>query len=145
MKKDTSGGLGKLLVLIIMNKHFSHFWKSVPFIVKFNLLFVLVFLNIWDFVISREFLNASVLGIIMFTPATILWLIDSFKAAMLGTLYSLFLATVLAVFFVEGYYGGAGWFVKISFWLPYLAAAVVNAVWGLRIYGKHKRKSVNRV
>lgn len=126
-----------------MNKRLFHFWKSAPFIVKFNLLFVLVFLNIWDFMISREFLNASVLGIIMFAPATILWVIDSFKAAMLGTLYSLFLAAVLAVFFIEGYESEVGWFFKISFWLPYLAAAVVNAVWGLRIYGKYKRKAVN--
>lgn len=126
-----------------MNKRFKHFWKSFPVIVKFNLFFVLVFLNIWDFIISRELLNASVLGIIMFAPATILWLIDSFKAAMLGTLYSLFLAAVLAVFFVEGYQGGTGWLIKISFWLPYLVVAVVNAVIGLRIYGKHKRKSVN--
>lgn len=126
-----------------MNKRFSHFWKSVPVIVKFNLLFVLVFLNIWDFIISREFFNASILGIIMFAPATILWFIDSFKAAMLATLFSLFLAAILAVFFVEGYYGGAGWLVKLSFWLPYLAVAVVNAIWGLRIYGKHKRKTVS--
>lgn len=116
------------------------FGKSRSNIVKFNLIFVFIFLNIWDFVISREFLNAMVLGIVMFGPVTVLWFVNSFKVSMLATLYSIFLTTVLSVFFIEGYQGGAGWFLKISFWSPYLVVAFVNAFWGLRIYSKHKIK-----
>lgn len=116
------------------------FKKNNLNIVKFNLFFVFVFLNIWDYIISRQLFNAMVLGIVMFAPVIFLWSIKSFKTSMLATLYSIFLSSVLSVFFVEGYEAGAGWFVKISFWLPYLLAAVINAVWGLRIYAKYKTR-----
>lgn len=109
-------------------------------VITFNIIFVLVFLNIWDFIVSRELINAMVLGIIMFAPVTIMWKLNSFKASMLATLYSIFLSFVLAVFFAEGYQGGTGWLLKLGFWLPYLVVAVVNALWGLRIYSKYKEK-----
>lgn len=117
------------------------FFKKARFsIFKFNLIFVFVFLNIWDFIISRQLFNAMVLGVVMFGPVTFLWSVKSFKAYMLATLYSIFLSSMLAVFFVEGYEPGASWFLKMSFWLPYLVIAIVNAFWGLRIYSKHKAK-----
>lgn len=109
-------------------------------IVRINLIFVFVFLNIWDVIISRQLFNAMVLGIVMLAPVTILWSIKSFKASMLATMYAIFLSSVLTVFFVEGYEPGTGWFIKMSFWLPYLAVMVINAFWGLRIYSKYKSK-----
>lgn len=114
--------------------------KKKGSIFKFNLIFVFIFLNMWDFVISRQLFNAMVLGIVMFAPVTFLWAIRSFKASMLATLYAIFLSSTLAVFFIEGYEAGPGWILKISFWLPYLVVAIVNAFWGLKIYSKHKAK-----
>ncbi len=120
---------------------FSKFVKRSNLdIVRFNLVFVFIFLNIWDVIISRQLFNAMVLGIVMMAPTTILWTVKSFKASMLATLYSIFLSSVLTVFFVEGYEAGTGWFIKISFWLPYLAVSMINAFWGLRIYSKYKAK-----
>lgn len=123
-----------------MKKQLKFFGKIGSNIVKFNLVFVFVFLNVWDFIISRQLFNAMVLGVVMFGPVTILWAIKTFKASMLATLYSIFLSSMLAVFFVEGYEPGASWFLKMSFWLPYLIVAVINAFWGLRIYSKYRTK-----
>lgn len=109
-------------------------------IVKFNLIFVFVFLNIWDFIISRQLFNAMVLGVVMFGPVIFLWSVKSFKVSMLATLYSISLSSILTVFFVEGYEAGAGWFLKIIFWFPYLIVGFINAFWGLRIYSKHKTR-----
>lgn len=116
------------------------FKKTKIDIVRFNLIFVFIFLNIWDIIISRQLFNAMVLGVVMLAPVTILWTIKSFKASMLATLYAIFLSAVLSVFFVEGFEPGTGWFIKISFWLPYLAVSAINAFWGLRIYSKYKSK-----
>lgn len=116
------------------------FKKNRLNIFKFNLIFVFVFLNIWDFIISRQLFNAMVLGIVMLGPVTFLWTIRSFKASMLATLYSIFLSSVLTVFFVEGYEPGVSWFLKMSFWLPYLVIAIINAFWGLKIYSKYRTK-----
>lgn len=118
----------------------NFFKKNSLDIVKFNLIFVFVFLNIWDYIISGQLFNAMVLGLVMFGPVTFLWSVKSFKAYMLATLYSIFLSSVLTVFFVEGYEPGASWFLKMSFWLPYLVIAIVNAFWGLRIYSKYRTK-----
>lgn len=109
-------------------------------IVKFNLIFVFIFLNVWDFIISRQLFNAMVLGVVMFGPVIFLWSIKSFKTSMLATLYSIFLSSVLTVFFVEGYEPGASWLIKTSFWMPYLFTSVINAIWGLSIYAKYKTR-----
>lgn len=116
------------------------FKKTKIDIVRFNLIFVFIFLNIWDVIISRQLFNAMVLGVVMLAPVTILWTIKSFKASMLATMYAIFLSSVLSVFFVEGFEPGTGWFIKISFWLPYLAVSIINAFWGLRIYSRYKSK-----
>lgn len=116
------------------------FKKKKESILRFNLIFIFIFLNIWDYAISRQLFNAMILGIVMFAPLTFLWSIKSFKISMLATLYAIFLSSTLAVFFVEGYEAGTGWILKISFWLPYLVVAIVNAFWGLQIYSKHKAK-----
>ena len=116
------------------------FGKKAQSILKFNLVFIFIFLNVWDFLISRQLFNAMVLGIIMFAPLTFLWAVKSFKVSMLATFYAILLSSTLAVFFIEGYEAGSGWILKISFWLPYLLVAIVNAFWGLKIYSKHKAK-----
>ena len=108
-----------------------------------NVLFVLVFLNIWDFIISRQIFNAMVLGIFLFSVPALLWLVGSFRAAMLNTLISIFEFTILLVFVLESFeLGGAMTGASKSlFWFPYLLLAAFNAFWGLRIYAKSVHKS----
>ena len=114
-------------------------------LVKINLLFVFVFLNLWDFLISREFFNGMVLGILMFGPPTFLWIVGTTRAAALVTLISIFEFAVLGVFVLEGFeLGGAATTVKSVFWLPYLLMAVVNGFWGLKIYSEHREGKENR-
>jgi len=103
---------------------------------KFNLLFVLVFLNIWDFVVNRDFFNGMVMGIVMFGPAAFFWLIGTVRAAAVVTLISLFEFTVLSVFIIDGLSAG----LKSIFWLPYLVMAGLNLFWGLKIYTNYRKK-----
>lgn len=107
-----------------------------------NLLFVLVFLNIWDFVTSRQIFNAMTLGIFLFGIPALLWFVGSFRAAMLNTLISIFEFTILLVFVLESFeLGGAMTGASKSlFWFPYLLLAAFNAFWGLRIYSKNRLK-----
>ena len=110
---------------------------------KMNLLFIFVFLNIWDFVISREILNAMVLGIVMFSPAAFLWYIGTMRAIVLLTMISIFEFTVMLVFILQGFeLGGWDTTVKSIFWLPYLVMAGVNGFWGLAIYSEAKEKKI---
>jgi hypothetical protein len=110
-------------------------------LVKINSLFVIVFLNLWDFLISREFFNGMVLGILMFGPPTFLWIIGTARAAALTTLISIFEFALLAVFVLEGFeLGGAATTLKSVFWLPYLLMAAVNGFWGLKIYSEYREK-----
>ncbi len=103
---------------------------------KFNLFFILVFLNLWDFVINRDFFNGMALGLVMFGPTTFLWFIGTVRAAAVVTLISLFESTVLGVFIIDGMSAG----LKSIFWLPYLAAAGLNLAWGLKIYSDYRKK-----
>lgn len=107
-----------------------------------NLLFVLVFLNIWDFVTSREIFNAMVLGIFLFAIPALLWFIGTFRAAMLNTLISISEFVVLLVFVLESFELGGAMIgaSKSLFWFPYLLLAAFNAFWGLRIYSKNRLK-----
>lgn len=107
-----------------------------------NLLFVLVFLNVWDFVTSREIFNAMALGIFLFAIPALLWFIGTFRAVMLNTLISIFEFTVLLVFVLESFeLGGATTGASKSvFWFPYVLLAAFNAIWGLRIYAKNRVK-----
>jgi len=112
-------------------------------LVRINLLFIVIFLNIWDFLISREFFNGMVLGILMFGPPTFLWIVGTARAAALTTLISIFEFAVLAVFVLEGFeLGGAATTLKSVFWLPYLLMAAINGFWGLKIYSEYREKKV---
>ena len=103
---------------------------------KFNLLFVLVFLNIWDFAVNQDFFNGMVMGIVMFLPAVFFWFIGTVRAAAVVTLISLFEFTVLSVFIIDGLSAG----LKSVFWIPYLAMAGLNLSWGLKIYTNYRKK-----
>ncbi|MEK9147153.1 MAG: hypothetical protein AAB639_03065 [Patescibacteria group bacterium] len=110
---------------------------------KVNLLFIFIFLNIWDFVVSREILNAMVLGIIMFSPAAFLWYIGTLRAIVLLTMISIFEFTVILVFILQGFeLGGLDTTIKSIFWLPYLAMAGVNGFLGLKIYSEVKERKI---
>ena len=77
--KGTKGDLQKLKKLRVNNfKESLKFTKNLEMnLVKTNLIFIFVFLNIWDFVISRGFLNGMILGILMFGPTAFLWFIGT--------------------------------------------------------------------
>jgi hypothetical protein len=123
-------------------KFSGNFGKNL---VRINLLFIFIFLNIWDFLISREFFNGMVLGILMFGPPTFLWIVGTARAAALTTLISIFEFAVLAVFVLEGFeLGGAATTLKSVFWLPYILMAAVNGFWGLKIYSEHREGKENR-
>ena len=108
-------------------------------LVKVNLIFIFLFLNIWDFVTSREFINAMVLGMVMFSPAAFLWYVGTLRAIALLTLISIFEFTVMLIFILQGFeLGGLDSTIKSIFWLPYLAMAGLNGFWGLKIYSENK-------
>jgi len=118
---------------------FSDRFEKNP--VKINLLFIIIFLNIWDWAISREFFNGMVLGFVMFGPAIFLWLVGTVRAAALVTLISIFEFALMTVFVLEGFeLGGAATSLKSIFWLPYLLMAGVNGFWGLKIYSEYREK-----
>lgn len=110
-------------------------------LLKINLFFVFVFLNVWDFIISREILNAMALGFIMFSPAMLLWLVGSLRAVVLLTIISLFELMVMVIFILEGLQlGGIDTTIKSIFWLPYLVMVATNGFSGLKIYSEVKEK-----
>lgn len=112
-------------------------------LVRINLVFVLIFLNIWDYLVSREFLNGMILGILMFGPATFLWFVATVRSAALITLISLFEFVVMLVFVLEGFeLSGSDTTLKSLFWLPYLLMAAVNGFWGLKIYSQYREKKI---
>lgn len=116
--------------------------SKTHWILQVNLLFVLVFLNIWDYVTSKELFNAMVLGIFIFGIPMILWFWGSFRAVMLNTLVSILESVILVVFILQSF-ELAGFSTGVSksfFWFPYLLLAIFNALWGLRIYSKNKEK-----
>ncbi len=112
-------------------------------LVKINLLFIFIFLNIWDFLISRGFLNGMILGIVMFGPAFFLWFVGTFRAIALVTLISIFEFMMILVFVLQGFeLGGASSTLKSIYWIPFLALAGVNTYWGLKIYSETREKKV---
>lgn len=112
-------------------------------LVKINILFVLLFLNIWDFLISRELFNAMIIGIVMFAPQAVLWHIGKFRMVILATLISIIQFMVMAVLVFEGLeLSGGRVTAKSIFWLPYLAMAGANGFWGLKIYSEKKEKKI---
>lgn len=115
--------------------------KSGKILVNINIIFIFLFLNVWDYVISREFFNAMALGIIMFGPAILFWFIGNIRAIALLTLISIFEFTVMAVFVLEGFELG-GIALKSVFWVPFLLMAFVNGFWGLKVYSEYKEKVI---
>lgn len=110
-------------------------------LLKLNLLFVFIFLNIWDYAVNRDFFNGMILGILMFLPATFLWFIGTVRAAALITLISTLEFLVLAVFLLQGLeLAGFRSFFESSFWLPYLIMAGINGFFGLRIYSEYREQ-----
>ncbi len=103
-----------------------------------NLLFIFVFLNIWDFAVNRAFFNGMIIGVIMFSPVVFLWFLSRFRATVLLTLLSIFEFVVMLVFVLEGFELGGSLSVKSVFWLPFLILSGVNMVVGLNIYSKIK-------
>ncbi len=104
-----------------------------------NLLFIFIFLNVWDFAINRLFFNAMLLGIFLFGPSAFLWFVGTLRAVALIVLISIFEFMVLLIFIAEGFeLGGTSSTLKSLFWLPYLVMAAVNGFWALKIYSKTK-------
>ena len=61
-------------------KIYGRFEKNLA---KINLFFIFIFLNLWDYLISREFFNGMILGLVMFGPAVFLWFVGTVRAAAL--------------------------------------------------------------
>jgi len=134
-------------VIFMLNKKIKAVFKiskkPAQNLLKLNLFFIFIFLNIWDYAVSRIFFNGMVLGILMFGPAVFLWFVGTVRAAALVTLISIFEFSVIAVFVLEGFeIGGIDTTLKSLFWFPYLIAAAVNGFWGLKIYSEYREKRV---
>lgn len=109
--------------------------------VKANLLFIFIFLNIWDFAVNRSFFNGMILGILMFAPTVFLWFVGTVRATAFVTLISILEFVIIAIFLAEGFeLGGISVTPKTIFWLPYLVMAGVNGFWGLKIYSQYRER-----
>ena len=129
----------------LLKSTFDFSGKFEKNLTKINLFFIFIFLNIWDFVVSRELFNAMILGLVMFGPAAFLWLVGNIRAIALLTLISIFEFTVMLIFVLEGFQlGGLDTTLKSIFWLPFLLMAAVNGFWGLKIYSEAKEKVVKK-
>lgn len=106
-----------------------------------NAVFIFIFLNIWDYLLSRDILNAMITGIFMFGPSMVLWFIAKIKGEILITLISIFEFVVMLVFVLEGFQlAGVANTTKAIFWVPFLLMAGVNSFWGLKFYSEHREK-----
>lgn len=112
-------------------------------LLKVNLVFIFVFLNLWDFVITRSVLSGMLIGIFMFGLVSILWFLGKFRAIVLITLISIFEFMVMGTFVLEGFQlSGASYSLKSVYWLPFLVMSGINAFWGLKIYSAMKDKKI---
>jgi len=115
-------------------------------LVKLNIIFVLVFLNIWDYALNRQILNAMMLGIFTFSPIGFLWFIGNFRSIALLTLISVFEFTVLLVLIAQSFeLSGLAVGAKSVFWLPFLLMAGINTFSGLKIYSVQRVKHLRSV
>ena len=106
---------------------------------RINLVFIFIFLNIWDFAINRNFFNGMVIGLGMFAPATFFWYLGKFRAVVLLTLISIFEFMMMLIFVLEGFeLAGSAISLKSSFWVPYMMMAGLNSYFGLKIYSQVK-------
>ncbi len=112
-------------------------------LLKINLIFIFIFLNIWDFVVSHSFLSAMIIGIFMFGPAVFLWFLGKFRSIALITLISILEFMVMGTFVLEGFQlSGTSYSLKSLYWIPYLVMAGINSFWGLKVYSELKEKKV---
>jgi len=112
-------------------------------LVQFNLVFVFVFLVIWDYANNKQFLNAMSLGLVLFGPTLFLWFLGSFRAISLVVLISIFEFMFLLVFIAEGFeLAGFESTLKSIFWIPYLVVAGINGFWALKLYSNIKEKKL---
>src|SRR3989344_866613 len=101
---------------------------------QINLLFIFVFLVIWDFANNKQFLNAMTLGAVIFGPLALLWFVGTFRAIALIVLISIFQFMVLLVFIAEGFeLSGLDSTLKSIFLLPYLIMAGINCLLGFEM------------
>lgn len=109
-----------------------------------NVVFILVFLNLWDFLLSREILNAMMIGVFMFAPIAVLWFIGRLRSEVLITLISIFELVVMLVFVLQGFsLSELDLSSKTIFWIPFLVVAGFNSIWGLKFYSEY-RESLSR-
>ncbi len=130
-----------------MKKEFAAFLKLTGNrernYVKVNLLFIFIFLNIWDFAINRDFFNGMILGVLMFAPIVFLWIIGTVRAAALITILSILEFVVMAIFLAQAFaLSGLSSTQKSIFGLPYVVAAGVNCYWGLKIYNQYRDRKI---
>lgn len=110
-----------------------------------NLVFIFIFLNIWDFVVSRELFNAMLFGILLFGPVAFLWYLGRFRAVVLVTLISIVEFLVMTTFVLEGLQlSGTANTLKSIFYAPFLVAAGINGFWGLKIYSDVREKKIHQ-
>ncbi len=115
--------------------------RSLNFYLRANLIFISIFLNVWDFFLNRMIFNGMITGVFMFGLTTFLWLFSSIRAAALITLISVLEFGVMLVFVGEGLaLGGTTFSLKSAFFLPFLAWSGVNGYWGLKRYYAFKEK-----
>lgn len=111
-----------------------------------NIVFILVFLNLWDFLLSREILNAMMIGVLMFGPVAVLWFIGRLRSEVLITLISIFEFVMMLVFVLQGFsLSGLDLSTKTIFWIPFLVVAGINSFWGLKFYSQYREKIEKKI
>lgn len=104
-----------------------------------NLLFVLIFLNVWDLVISHKIFNSMAIGIFLFSAPALLWLVSKIWSIALLTLISFVQLVMISVLLLQGIeVSGLGITSKTIFFTPFLAMNGLNMVWGLKFYTNFK-------
>lgn len=115
--------------------------KPEKFYFRANLVFILLFLNLWDLLINKILFNGMVMGVFMFGPTAFLWLFGSIRSAAVVTLISIAEFMVMLVFVGEGVeLGGTALNFKSVFFAPFFVWAGVNGYWGLKRYYDFKEK-----
>ena len=115
--------------------------KPEKFYFRANLVFIFLFLNLWDLVINKILFNGMVMGVFMFGPTAFLWLFGSIRSAAVVTLISIAEFMVMLVFVGEGVeLGGTVLSFKSVFFVPFFIWAGVNGYWGLKRYYDFKEK-----
>jgi len=116
-------------------------FKKPKDIVIVNVLFVIVFLNAWDIAISHKIFNSMAIGIFLFSPPAILWLVSKIWSIALLTLISFVQFIMISVLLLQGIeVSGIGITSKTIFFTPFLVMNILNMVWGLKFYTNFKTR-----